>query len=153
VKPENAPQAILLIEDSDEDYQTLMWVFKKIGAPYLVYRVSDADEALDFLTRRGSFAAHPESLRPSLILLDLNLPGTDGREFLKEIKDNLDLKTIPLIVLTTTANPKDVETCYRNGANSYILKPVNLDKFSKSLQLLLDYWFEVTTLPTSPETK
>ncbi|MEI7555973.1 response regulator [Candidatus Chlorohelix sp.] len=138
--------SILLIEDSEEDYQTILWVFKKLAVSYPVYRVVDGEEALDFLNHNGKYSSQPRLPPPSIILLDLNLPGTDGRDILYSLKQDEKLKLIPVIVLTTTNSPKDVETCYRNGANSYILKPVNLERFLQMLKILLEYWFETTIL-------
>ncbi|MBT7486624.1 MAG: response regulator, partial [Rhodospirillales bacterium] len=82
-----------------------------------------------------------------VILLDLNLPGTDGREVLHDIKDNDSLKTIPVIVLTTSTDERDIEDCYSSGANSYMQKPVNLDGFMEAIQRLRDFWFKVVVLP------
>jgi CheY-like chemotaxis protein len=136
-----------LVEDSEEDYQTILWVFKKLAISYPVHRVLDGEEALDFLNHNGKYSVQPRLQLPSLILLDLNLPGTDGRDILFSLKHNEKFKLIPVIVLTTTNSPKDVETCYRSGANSYILKPVNLDRFLQMLKLMIDYWFETIILP------
>ena len=88
-----------------------------------------------------------DSPRPGIILLDLNLPGTDGREVLAEIKGDPSLKTIPVIVLTTSTDEIDIERCYQAGANSYVHKPVGLDGFMTALQRLKDYWFEIVVFP------
>ena len=85
--------------------------------------------------------------RPNLILLDLNMPGTDGREVLAEVKKSDQLKSIPVIVLTTSTDERDIEGCYQMGANSYVKKPVDLEGFMQSVQRLKDYWFEVVILP------
>ena len=82
-----------------------------------------------------------------MILLDLNLPGTDGREVLAEIKADPQLKEIPVIVLTTSSDDRDVQACYQAGASSYIQKPVDLDGFMRAIERLNDYWFEVVILP------
>lgn len=84
---------------------------------------------------------------PSIILLDLNLPGTDGRKVLEEIKQDEKLKTIPVIVFTTSSNPKDIETCYRFGVNSYILKPMSVQKSKHVMQSIVDYWLSIVVLP------
>src|SRR4029077_11458792 len=105
---------------------------------------ADGDEALDYLLRRGK---HADAPRPGVVLLDLNLPGTDGREVLNEIKSHPDLKQIPVIVLTTSSDDRDVSACYRAGANSYVQKPVDLDGFMRAIERLNDYWFEVVILP------
>ena len=112
-----------------------------------VQRCEDGEEALDYLYQRNQFSDKDKSPRPDLILLDLNLPGTDGREVLEEIKKDPKLKTIPVIVLTTSSDDKDIEKCYQAGANSYIQKPVDLQGFFEAIQRLKDFWFEVAILP------
>jgi CheY-like chemotaxis protein len=108
---------------------------------------ASGDDALDFLHRRGDYRDPSRAPRPGIILLDLNLPGTDGREVLREIKRSERLSAIPVIVVTTSADRRDIEACYRAGASSYIQKPVNLDGFMRAIQRLHDYWFEVVILP------
>jgi two-component system, response regulator len=143
--PDSSPnQPILLVEDSPEDFETTERAFRKSGLKNPIIRCSDGDEALDFLFRRGSFADAP---RPGVVLLDLNLPGTDGREVLTEIKADPQLKQIPVIVLTTSNDERDVSACYQAGASSYIQKPVDLEGFMKAIERLNDYWFEVVILP------
>ena len=140
-------QPILLVEDSPEDYETTLRAFKKSGLKNPIFRCEDGDGALDFLFRRGRYADPEEAPRPGVILLDLNLPGTDGREVLSEIKSDEGLKNIPVIVLTTSNDDRDVEACYRAGANSYIQKPVDMDGFLRAIERLNGYWFEVVVLP------
>jgi CheY-like chemotaxis protein len=84
-------------------------------------------------------------------VLDLNLPGTDGREVLRRIKQDNNLKMIPVVVFTTSNNPKDIEVCYQYGVNSYIVKPINFAQLKRDIQILVEYWFKVTTLPDCPE--
>ena len=148
--PESLSQPILLVEDSPEDFETTERAFRRSGLKNPIYRCADGDEALDFLHRRGRFADAEKAPRPGVILLDLNLPGTDGREVLSEIKGDPDLKQIPVIVLTTSKDERDVEVCYRCGANSYIQKPVDLDGFMQAIERLNGYWFEVVILPRVP---
>jgi CheY-like chemotaxis protein len=140
-------QPILLVEDSPEDFETTERAFRKSGLRNPIYRCSDGEEALDFLFRRGEFADPETSPRPGVILLDLNLPGTDGREVLAEIKADPQLKQIPVVVLTTSSDDRDVDACYRAGASSYIQKPVDLEGFMRAMERLNDYWFEVVILP------
>jgi CheY-like chemotaxis protein len=140
-------QPILIVEDSPEDYKATERGLSKAGLANPIYRCADGDEALDFLHRRGEFAAPEAAPRPGMILLDLNLPGTDGREVLAEIKGDPKLKTIPVIVLTTSTDERDIETCYQAGANSYVHKPVGLEGFMGALQRLKDYWFEIVVFP------
>jgi len=140
-------QPILLVEDSPEDYETAVRGLKRAGFSNPVLRCEDGEEALDFLFRRGVYANSEEAARPGMILLDLNLPGTDGREVLAEIKKDPNLRTIPVIVLTTSRDARDIRTCYDAGANSYIQKPVRLDDFMKAIERLKTYWFEIVVLP------
>ena len=137
-------QPILLVEDSPEDFETTQRAFRRSGLKNPIFRCADGDEALDFLFRRGRHADAPQ---PGVILLDLNLPGTDGREVLSEIKADPELKQIPVIVLTTSSDDRDVAACYKAGANSYIQKPVDLEGFMQAIERLNDYWFEVVILP------
>jgi CheY-like chemotaxis protein len=129
---------ILIIEDSDEDFAAIQWALRKAGREYLLIRFKDCDTAIEHL-RNKPF--------PSLILLDLNLSGSSGHDTLKIIKTDAKLRIIPVVVLTTSTDPKDVEFCYFNGTSGYINKPVNFEKFSKSLKILMDYWFEAVLLP------
>ncbi len=145
--PDTLSQPILLVEDSPEDFETTERAFRRSGLKNPIYRCADGDEALDFLYRRGKYADPQQAPRPGVILLDLNLPGTDGREVLSEIKNDPDLKQIPVIVLTTSKDERDIEVCYRCGANSYIQKPVDLEGFMQAIERLNDYWFEVVILP------
>ncbi|MFY9821968.1 MAG: response regulator [Thermoanaerobaculia bacterium] len=148
--PETLSQPILLVEDSPEDFETTERAFRRSGLKNPIYRCADGDEALDFLNRRGAYSDPERAPRPGVILLDLNLPGTDGREVLSEIKNDSSLKQIPVIVLTTSKDERDVEACYRCGANSYIQKPVDLEGFMQAIERLNDYWFEVVILPRVP---
>ncbi|MDQ3023793.1 MAG: response regulator [bacterium] len=140
-------EPILLVEDSDEDFAITKRSFAKAGLVNPLFRVEDGETALDFLYRRGQYEAAGDSPRPGVILLDLNLPGTDGREVLKTIKQDVFLRKIPVIVLTTSSADADVELCYDGGANSYIVKPVELDNFIEAVARLRDYWFKIVILP------
>ncbi len=140
-------QPILLVEDSPEDFETTQRAFRKAGLKNPIVLCADGDEALDFLHRRGRFADPALAPRPGIILLDLNLPGTDGRQVLEEVKSSPELRHIPVIVLTTSSDERDVAACYRAGANSYVQKPVDMDGFMRAIERLNDYWFEVVILP------
>lgn len=140
-------QPILLVEDSPEDYETTIRSFKRAGVANKFHRCQDGDEALDYLFHRGPYADPSSAPRPAVILLDLNLPGTDGREVLSRIKQDQSLKSIPVIVLTTSSDKRDIDSCYRDGANSYIQKPVDLPKYIEAIQRLSNYWFEIVLLP------
>jgi CheY-like chemotaxis protein len=108
---------IMLVEDSPEDRMATLRAFKKAGMTNPVISCVNGDDALDFLYQRGAYSSAITASRPALILLDLNMPGTDGREVLSEIKNNNDLKSIPVVVLTTSSDARDIETCYQAGAN------------------------------------
>jgi CheY-like chemotaxis protein len=149
MKSINPKHLILIVEDSDIDYETTLRAFKNSNMANPVQRCEDGEEALDYLFQRNQYADASKSPRPDLILLDLNLPGTDGREVLEEIKKDPKLKTIPVIVLTTSADDKDIQICYRAGANSYIQKPVDLEGFYSAIGRLRDFWFEVVLLPVN----
>jgi CheY-like chemotaxis protein len=140
---------ILLVEDSVEDAEATIRAFRKAKLCNGIHHCSDGDEALDYLHRRGRFGAPGAAPRPELILLDLNLPGSDGREVLREIKAAPDLKSIPVIVLTTSADERDIENCYLTGANTYVQKPLSLQGFLEAIQRLTDFWFEIVILPRS----
>ena len=146
---ETAYPTLLVVEDSDEDFEALNRIMRKtcqFEVP--TKRCVDGDDALDFLYREGPYADRSLSESPGLILLDLNLPGTDGREVLSQIKQDEQLKTIPVVVMTTSSNPRDIEDCYRSGVNSYMLKPTNIEQLKASIQLFIDYWYKVVVLPT-----
>ncbi|NEQ73071.1 MAG: response regulator [Okeania sp. SIO2C9] len=140
--------SLLIVEDSEEDYTTLLRILNKQGFEYPIYHCVDGDDALDFVFQTGEYS--PEiAPRPTLILIDLNLPGTDGREVIEIIKNHQQLKIIPIVVFSTSSNTKDIQICYEQGVNSYMEKPVNLKTFSKNIEDFLSYWFETAILPNS----
>lgn len=138
---------ILIVEDSNEDFEALQRFLRRSPTVIPIQRCVNGEQALAFLHRTGRYGDREPAPRPSLIVLDLNLPGTDGREVLRRIKQDGKLRTIPVVVFTTSNNPKDIEDCYQYGVNSYIVKPINFAQLKRDVQLLVDYWFEVTTLP------
>ena len=140
-------QIILIVEDSDDDYIATVRAFKKANLINPVQRCTNGDQAIDYLLQRGEFSGPGKAPRPSIILLDLNLPGTDGKEVLRIIKADPNLHKIPVIVLTTSNAEQDIEQCYAAGANSYVQKPVDLVGFIQSVARLTDYWFNVSILP------
>ncbi|WP_435019162.1 response regulator [Tundrisphaera sp. TA3] len=140
-------QVILVVEDSDEDFEATKRAFRKSEVTRPIFRCTDGEEAIDYLFRRGVYAGPGKAPRPAMILLDLNMPGTDGREVLEQIKSNEETRLTPVVILTTSSNPRDIDDCYRYGANSYLIKPVNFDRFLRSIRLLNEYWFNTVTLP------
>ncbi len=138
------PIEILMVEDNPGDVLLTREAMKaaKLGNRLTV--VGDGVEAMAYLRGEGRFA---ESIRPDLILLDLNLPRMDGREVLAELKTDPALKSIPVVVLTTSNAEQDVERAYNLHANCYITKPVDFEQFMKVVQQIDDFWVNVVTLP------
>lgn len=143
----NRTLPIFLVEDSDEDYEITIRAFKRVHLDNKVVRFETGDQALDYLFRRGIYSDPLKSPRPSLLLLDLNLPGTTGTMVLSKIKHDADLRHIPVVVLTTSSDQHDIDECYSEGANSFIKKPVSFEKFVESVQRLKDFWFDIALLP------
>lgn len=141
-------RTLLIVEDSPEDLEATLRALRKTGSEHPIAHCGDGDEALDYLHRRGRYAATGLAPRPALVLLDLNLPGTDGREVLGEIKSSETLRSIPVVVFTTSGDARDVDACYRAGANGYVQKPVRVDELVTALQRIEDFWFGVARLPT-----
>ncbi|OGP13366.1 MAG: response regulator [Deltaproteobacteria bacterium GWA2_54_12] len=138
------PIDILMVEDNPHDVRLTMEAFKDAKVSNNLSVASDGEEALKFLRREGEYAS---SSRPDLILLDLNLPKKSGREVLEEIKRDPDLKRIPVVVLTTSGNEKDILMAYELHVNAYITKPVDLDQFIKIVEAVEDFWLTVVKLP------
>jgi CheY-like chemotaxis protein len=135
---------ILLVEDNPGDVRLAQEALKEGKVRNRMSVAYDGVEALRFLRREGEYADAP---RPDLILLDLNLPRKNGREVIKEIKEDPDLKRIPVVVLTISQNEKDIIDTYNNHANCYIVKPVDFDKFIGVIRAVEDFWLEVVRLP------
>jgi two-component system response regulator len=146
-----ATQTILMVEDSQDDFIAAQRTFKKAGLNNPLRRCATGDEAVDYLFRRGAFRNATLAPLPGIILLDLNLPGLDGREVLRQVKADPLLRKIPVIILTTSSAEKDVEQCYSDGANSYVLKPVDIQGFVRAITRLKDFWFEIAILPKVDE--
>lgn len=150
MKNQYQPPTLLIVEDSDEYFEVLSRIIERVSdRGILIERCIDGDDALDFLHREGIYSQITNRPNPDLVLLDLNLPGTDGREVLGIIKNTDCLKTIPVAILTTSANPKDIEGCYQSGANTYLLKPMRIEDLCDLLRIFLDYWFKTAILPNS----
>ena len=147
----NNQPIILVVEDSEEDFYTTKRALKKSGLANKINHCKDGQEAIDYLLHKNKYASKEVYPNPNLILLDLNLPKANGKQVLEVIKSNAQLKTIPVVILTTSDDENDIQQCYLNGANSYIQKPVDLDKFMTSIQKLKDYWFEIVLLSKTSE--
>jgi two-component system, chemotaxis family, response regulator Rcp1 len=135
---------ILLVEDDLDDIRLLVEGLKQTTMCYNLSFAHDGIEAMAFLRRLGKFA---DATRPDIILLDLNMPRKDGREVLAEIKQDPDLKLIPVVVLTTSADEDDLRHMYDLHANSYVTKPTDLQQFMTVVKLIEDFWLGVVRLP------
>lgn len=140
-------RVILVVEDSDEHYESVLRAFGKAGVLSPVRRCADGDDALDYLHRRGAYAGAGAAPRPALVLLDLNLPGTDGRDVLAQVKADDELRATPVVVMTTSSNPADVRLCYRLGSCGYVIKPLRFADFLGAVEGLKRYWLETVALP------
>ncbi len=138
------PIEILLVEDNPGDVRLTMELLKESKIRNRINVVNDGIEAMAYLRKEAKFGGAP---RPDLILLDLNMPRKDGREVLAEIKQDPDLKQIPVVVLTTSAAEQDIVRSYNDHANAYITKPVDLDQFAKVVKSVEDFWFTVVKFP------
>ncbi len=140
-------QTILLVDDNDEDRHSTVRAIRKAGLANNIELCESGDIALDYLYRQNGFADPASSPRPGMILLDLEMPGLDGREVLTRIKEDEGLKNIPVIVLTSSIAVPDIENCYAGGANSYLQKPISFPGLIEAIQKLADFWFEIVVLP------
>lgn len=142
--PTGRPVRILLVEDHPADVALARKAFARIATPVQLHVVLDGLEAMQFLHRTGR---HANAERPDLVFLDLNMPRMDGREVLREVDADLTLRSIPVIVLTTSAADVDVNMAYSLCANSYLTKPVTFDEFLKLVQLIELYWLQTALIP------
>jgi two-component system, response regulator len=137
---------ILVVEDSDEEFELILRSFRKAGLLNPFFRCEEGEQAISYLFQKTPYMDPLLYPRPGIILLDLNLPGIDGREVLTEVKNHKTLKTIPVVILTNSDSEEDIATCYRAGANSYIRKPVTAEKYASALQIIADYWLKTVLL-------
>jgi len=134
---------ILIVEDSPDDYEACVTALTEdhnLANP--IHWCKTGDDALAYLQA-------DDTGPPGLVLLDLNMPGTDGREVLAKVKSDETLKKIPVIVMTSSRDQSDIDACYRAGANSYVVKPVDLQGFMEAIARLRDYWFQIVVLPVN----
>ncbi len=139
------PIEILMVEDNPGDVQLTREALEDCKMCNHLHVVEDGEQAIDFLKRTGDFGDSP---RPDLIILDLNLPKKDGREVLQEIKSDDELKTIPVVVLTTSKSEEDVLKSYKLHANCYITKPIELEQFIEVVHSIEHFWMGIVALPT-----
>jgi CheY-like chemotaxis protein len=141
------PTTILLADDDEEDRMLACDALAESRLPNEISCVTDGEDLMDYLHRRGQYAPPAEAPRPGLILLDLNMPKKDGREALREIKSDSALRQIPVVVLTTSKSDEDIYNSYDSGASSFITKPVTFEGLVEVMKGLGRYWFEIVELP------
>jgi len=133
---------ILLVEDNEDHAMLVTLAFEDLELKYELHWVKNGSEAMDYLYQRGVYSNPENSPRPDLILLDLRLPLIDGHEVLKAVKESCDLKTIPVVILTSSENQGDITRAYSNYANSYLVKPMSSDLLVKMVDSLGEYWLK-----------
>lgn len=138
--------AIVFAEDDDADFHLANRAFQKLHLVNELIRVKDGQELVDYLQHTGSYA-HQATKKACIVFLDLNMPRKDGREALKEIKNDETLKHIPIIVMTTSKAEEDVVRSYQLGVNAYIRKPIKQDEFMEVLSIFKRFWLEIVELP------
>jgi CheY-like chemotaxis protein len=143
----SSPITILIADDDADDRMLAKEALEESRLRNELYFVEDGEELLDYLNRRGKFAEPAKAPRPGLILLDLNMPRKDGREALREIKADPDLRRIPVVIMTTSKAEEDVFRSYDLGANSFITKPVTFERLVELMKVLGQYWIEFVELP------
>lgn len=137
--------SVLVVEDSDEDFDTVEQVARAGATRCRVERACDGDACLARLAEAG-----PQKPLPQLILLDLNLPGTDGRETLRELRADPRYRRVPVVVLSTTNNPRDVALCYERGANAFHVKPVHYAEHRRVVEDVFTYWLTKAVTAVDP---
>ncbi len=139
---------VLLIEDNPRDVRLTQRAFQQVELTHDLRVVRDGDEAIAYLNREGTYHDPSLSPRPNVILLDLNLPRMGGHEVICQVKQDPRFKQVPIIVLTTSGRPVDIRQAYENGANAYLLKPVEFNRFTEVLGQLGKFWLEMVELPS-----
>ncbi|MGA7908699.1 MAG: response regulator [Candidatus Sulfotelmatobacter sp.] len=134
---------ILLVEDSQDDIDLALHALRQGGLANSIFVARDGEEALDFLFCRGAFSDRSFDQCPKLVLLDLKLPKVDGLQVLKDVKSDLRTRTIPVVIMTSSKEERDLMESYSSGANSYIQKPVDFDQFRTTVKTLGLYWLVI----------
>jgi two-component system response regulator len=138
---------VLLVEDNADDAALTMRALSRLEPAPAVVHVEDGARALDFLFGGGAFAGRDTAIQPRLVLTDLQMPRMDGVELLKSLRADPRTRAIPVVVLSSSGEERDVAACIGHGANSYVLKPVDFDAFNKVIEHLCRYWLDVNVVP------
>ena len=142
-------RTILIVEDNDDDFEAVESAFHEgAGAAVTISRSASGHDALDFLLKQGPYAPPNDQPLPALMVLDLNLLGVSGREVLDKVKNDDNLKRIPVIVMSSSSDERDIDACYRVGANAYVQKPMELGGLFDAVANLKSFWFETVILPS-----
>ena len=140
-----SPLELLLVEDNQGDVEMIKLAFRDGTPTCHIWVANDGMEALDFLHKRGKFIDAP---MPQLILLDLNMPRMDGKQFLEVVKAEAELKAIPIVMLTSSQSPSDIKACYERHASCYVVKPFDVQEFSDTVQQVVKFWSNFGRLPS-----
>ncbi len=146
----NQLRPIVITDDSVADRKLAITALARAGVRNPVVELKDGDELIDYLLRRGKYSERPAVPEPGLILLDINMPRKSGIEVLEAVKSDVDLRQIPIVMLTTSKAEWDIVKSYTLGVNSFITKPVDFDEFIQAMRALGDYWLDLVSLPPSP---
>ena len=138
--PEVKDVEVLLVEDNPNDQELTLRALRKKNISNRIHVVNDGAEALEFLFGTGAYAGRTRKNAPKVVLLDIKLPKVNGIEVLRKVKEDVELRKMPIVMLTSSKEEPDVEECYRLGVNSYIVKPVDFDKFTDAVVQLGFYW-------------
>ncbi len=147
MKTEREAIVILLADDDEDDRLLTTDALRAAKVANELKTVCDGEELLDYLHHRGKYAPPAVSPRPGLILLDLNMPRKDGREALREIKADPNLRSIPVVILTTSRTEDEINHTYDLGANSFMAKPVTFESLVQAMAIVTNYWFQIVELP------
>jgi two-component system, response regulator len=138
---------ILLAEDSDADAEMTLRALRKSNIGNVVHRVRDGQEALDFLGRTGAYSGASPSRHLKLVLLDLKMPKVDGAEVLRQLRANETFRTLPVVVMTSSNEERDISQSYHLGANSYVVKPIDFTQFASTVVEIGFYWIVTNRVP------
>jgi two-component system, response regulator len=138
---------VLLIEDNSTDADLTLRALLKKDKNLVVKHIDDGEEALDFILSQGAYSDRFPGPTPKLILMDLQLPKINGTEILKEIKNNEKTRIIPVVMLTSSSHPEDVLDCYSNGANAYMVKPMDFDSYILQVSKAVHFWLDINYSP------
>lgn len=145
---------ILLVEDNSDDAELTIRELKKYHMANKLFHVTDGEQALDFIFAAGSFSGKRDNIsHPKLVLLDIKMPKVSGIQVLQQLKENPGTKLIPVVILTSSKEDPDIKKCYDLGANSYIVKPVNFERFSEAIRNLGFYWLLLNQPPSTLQLK